>query len=472
MKMMKKTKVVATVGPVSAKEAVLTRMVNAGLDVCRLNFSHGDHAEHARSLAIIRAVRKKTGMPVAVLQDLSGPKIRIGDFYQERVELTPGEEFVLTTEKCVGNEHRAYVNYPNLPREIRPGKFILLDDGKKKLEVLAVKGKEIRCRIIHGGNTKGRRGVNLPGTDLNISSLTAKDKKDLAFGIKENVDFAALSFVRRAEDVLELRNILKRKKAHAQIIAKIETAQAIQNIEAILRAADGVMVARGDLAVEVPMEDVPLLQKQIIQMARELGKPVIVATQMLESMIHAAVPTRAEVNDVANAILDGTDAVMLSEETTLGHYPIEAVAMMTRIAARVEQEGQRHAILRNDSVGLDSVAESVGHAVVETAKEVGAVAIVALTESGFTARCISRHRPSQPVVVLTPRQTAIRRVALSFGCTGHDVAPFQHVSQVIELTKRTLLKHGYAKKDDRFVVAAGVPFGKKGGTNLLMVRTV
>ena len=472
MKTMKKTKIVATIGPVSAKEPVLTKMVAAGLNVARLNFSHGDHEEHGRSLAVIRKVSRKTKTPIAVLQDLSGPKIRIGDFYKERVVLTAGEEFTLTTEKCVGDEHRAFVNYPNLPKEIEKGKSILLDDGKKKLEVLEVKGNEIRCRIIFGGDTKGRRGVNLPGTALNISSLTAKDKKDLEFGIKEKVDFMALSFVRKAEDVLELRAILDKKKSQARIIAKIETDQAIENLESILRAADGVMVARGDLAVEVPMEEVPILQKRIVQMARELGKPVIVATQMLESMIHAAVPTRAEVNDIANAILDGTDAVMLSEETTLGEYPVEAVGTMARIAARIEQEGQEHAIVRNDSIGLDSVAESVGHAVVVTANEVGAVAIVALTESGFTARSVSRHRPAQPIVVLTPRENAIRRVALSFGCSGYGVKPFTHTSQVIELTKKILVREGFAKKGDRFIVAAGVPFGKKGGTNLLMVRTV
>jgi pyruvate kinase len=469
---MKKTKIVATIGPVSANEKTFTKMVTAGLNVARLNFSHGDHEEHARSLAIIRKVSKKTKIKVAVLQDLSGPKIRIGDFYQERVMLTAGEEFTLTTEKCVGDEHHASVNYPNLPKEIEKGKFILLDDGKKKLEVLEVKGKEIRCRIIFGGDTKGRRGVNLPGTALKISSLTAKDKKDLEFGVREQVDYMALSFVRRAEDVQELRAILEKKKSRARIIAKIETDQAIENLESILRAADGVMVARGDLAVEVPMEEVPILQKRIIQMARELGKPVIVATQMLESMIHAAVPTRAEVNDVANAILDGTDAIMLSEETTLGEYPVEAVAMMARIAGRVEQEGQEHMIVRNDSVGLDSVAESVGHAVVVTAKEVGAVAIVALTESGFTARSVARHRPEQPVVVLTPQDLAIGRVALVFGCTGYPVAPFTHTSQVIEIAKKILVREGFAKKGDRFIVAAGVPFGKKGGTNLLMVRTV
>ncbi len=468
----KKTKIVATIGPVSAKEDVFSEMVRSGLNVARLNFSHGSHEEHGKSLGIIRKVSKKLKTPIAVLQDLSGPKIRIGDFYQERVTLKQGDEFTLTTKKCVGDEHRVFVNYPALPKEIRPGKFILLDDGKKKLEVLSVKGCDILCRIVVGGDTKGRRGVNLPGTELKISSLTAKDRKDLEFGIAEEVDFIALSFVRRAEDIQELRAILEKKKCKAQIIAKIETEQAIENLEEILLATDGVMVARGDLAVEMPMEQVPLLQKRIVHMARELGKPVIVATQMLESMIHAPVPTRAEVNDIANAILDGTDAVMLSEETTLGEFPIESIATMTRIALSVEQDGHSRPLSQSDDLGLDSVAESVSRATVHTAREVGAVAIVALTESGFTARAIARHRPRQLIVVLTPWDYAIRRVALFYGCYGYHVKPFQYTSQVMDRTKAILEKQGLAKKGDRFVVSAGVPFGHKGGTNLLMVRTV
>lgn len=470
MDIYKKTKVVATIGPASAKEAVLMKMVRSGLNVARLNFSHGDHAEHTRSMGLVRKVSKKSGVPVAILQDLSGPKIRIGDFYQERIMLRKGGEFTLTTEKCVGDETRAFVNYPALPREIKPGKFILLDDGKKKLEVLSVKGKDIRCRVVVGGETKGRRGVNLPGTELRISSLTAKDKKDLEFGLSQDVDFVALSFVRRAEDVMELRAILDRKKSKAQIIAKIETETAIENLEGILQAADGVMVARGDLAVEMPMEQVPLLQKRIIQMARELGKPVIVATQMLESMIHAPVPTRAEVNDVANAILDGTDAVMLSEETTLGEYPAEAVETMTRIAASVETEEYRRPLKKDDALGLDSVAESVSLAAVHVAREVGAATLVALTESGFTARAISRHRPAQPIIVLTPWDYAIRRVCLSYGCYGYHVKPFKYTSEVMDRTKKLLVKERIAKKGDLFVVSAGVPFGKRGGTNLVMVR--
>jgi pyruvate kinase len=412
---------------------------------------------------------------MAVLQDLSGPKIRIGEFYQERVMLTEGEEFVLTTDqKCIGDEHRASISYTDLPKEIKAGEPILLDDGKKRLEVVKVEGIEIFCKIIVGGETKGRRGVNLPGTDLKISCLTAKDRKDLLFGVKNEVEFIALSFVRQAEDIEELRAILKKKKCQAKIIAKIETPQAIENLDAILAAADGIMVARGDLAVEVPMERVPVLQKDMIKRARSLGKPVIVATQMLESMINSPVPTRAEVNDVANAILDGADAVMLSEETTLGKFPIVAVATMQRIALYTEAHYPHKSLMSkhdsNSAVG--EIVDSVTHAVVNTASEIGATVIVALTETGSTPAMVSRHRPSQHVVVLTPNEHTLRRMSLAFGCYSYKVKSFQYVGQVVAQARKILVEQEFAKKGDRFVIAAGVPFGYEGGTNLMMVETV
>ena len=470
MHMQKKTKIVATIGPATTSEEMLTKLVKSGLNVMRLNFSHGDFAEHQEKVDNLRKVTEKLGTPVAILQDLSGPKIRIGDFYQERVMLKEGDEFVLTTEKCVGDEHRASVNYPKLPQEIKPGAFIMVDDGKKKLQVISVKGNEIRTRIVVGGETKGRRGVNLPGTDLSISSLTAKDKRDIEFGVGNQVDFMALSFVRRAKDVIELRRILEKKGLPAQIIVKIETAQAIDNLEEIIRATDAVMVARGDLAVEMPMEQVPLLQKRIVQMARELGKPVIVATQMLESMINAPVPTRAEVNDVANAIRDGTDAVMLSEETTLGRFPVEAVSMMTKIALEVEAAPYSRPIIDGDELGLDSVAESVSEAVESVAYSVDAAAIVALSESGFTMRAISRYRPDQRIVVLTPNERTVRRACLSYGCYGYHVDSFKEIAQAVAEAAFILKKEKFAKKGDRFVVSGGAPLGKGGETNFLMVR--
>lgn len=470
MQKTKRTKIVATIGPATTGEAVLSKLVKAGLNVARLNFSHGDFAEHQEKVDNIRKVTEKLGVPVAILQDLSGPKIRIGDFYRERVMLKEGDEFVLTTEKCVGDEHRSYVNYPKLPDEIEPGRFIMLDDGKKRLRVLSVEGSEIRTRVEVGGETKGRRGVNLPGTDLSISSLTAKDKRDIEFGVKNKVDFMALSFVRRADDVEELRRILARKKCDAKIVVKIETTQAIDNLEEILRATDAVMVARGDLAVEVPAEKVPLLQKKIVQTARELGKPVIVATQMLESMIHSPVPTRAEVNDVANAVLDGTDAVMLSEETTLGEYPVEAVSVMARIAAEAETEPYRRPIVDGDELGLDSVPEAVSESVETVAYSVGAKAIVAISKSGFTARAISRYRPVQPIIVLTSEEGTLRRSCLSYGCYGYRLRSLKDIEHAVVEAAELLRKEKFLRKGERFVVAAGVPFGVAGETNLLMVR--
>lgn len=473
MRNVKKTKIVATLGPASAQEDVLPKMMEAGLNVARLNFSHGNFVEHQRSLDMVRKFAKKLNKPMAVLQDLSGPKIRIGEFYQERVMLTEGEEFVLTTDqKCIGDEHRASISYTDLPKEIKPGEPILLDDGKKKLEVIQVKGEEIICKIIVGGDTKGRRGVNLPGTDLKISCLTPKDRKDLLFGVTNDVEFMALSFVRQAADIEELRAILKKKKSKAKIIAKIETPQAIENLDAILSAADGIMVARGDLAVEVPMERVPMLQKDMINRARQLGKPVIVATQMLESMINSPVPTRAEVNDIANAILDGADAVMLSEETTLGKFPVVAVSTMQRIAVYTEAHYPHEHIMKEQESSVGEVVNSVTHAVVNTASEIGAKVIVALTETGSTPRMVSRHRPSQHVVVLTPDEHTLRRMALSFGCYSYKVKSFQYVGQVVEQARKILVEQGFAKKGDRFVIAAGVPFGHTGGTNLMMVETV
>jgi pyruvate kinase len=473
MKDVKKTKIVATLGPASAQEDVLPKMMEAGLNVARLNFSHGNFEEHQRSFDMVRKFSKKLNKPMAVLQDLSGPKIRIGEFYQERVILVAGEEFVLTTDqKCIGDEHRASISYIDLPKEIKSGEPILMDDGKKRLEVMKVKGNEIFCKIIVGGETKGRRGVNLPGTALKISCLTPKDRKDLLFGIENDVEFMALSFVRQASDIEELRAILKKKKSKAQIIAKIETPQAIENLDAILAAADGIMVARGDLAVEVPMERVPVLQKDMIKRARQLGKPVIVATQMLESMINSPVPTRAEVNDIANAILDGADAVMLSEETTLGKFPVESIATMRRIALYTEAHyPHKHLMGKSDSL-MGEIVDSVTHAVVNTASEIGAKVIVSLTESSFTPRMVSRHRPAQHIVVLTPNDRVARKMALSFGCYAYKVKSFKYVGEVVAQARKVLVEQGFAKKGDHFVIAAGVPFGHEGGTNLMMVETI
>lgn len=477
---MKKTKIVATIGPASESEDTLTSLTKAGMNVCRLNFSHGSHDEHAVRLKNIRTVAIRLDTPIAILQDLSGPKIRIGDFYQERVMLKNGSIFTLTTKSCIGDETRAFVNYKALPKEIKKGDSILLDDGKKRLEVLSVNGDEIKCRVIVGGETKGRRGVNLPGVALKISCLTAKDKKDVIFGIENKVDYVALSFVRRASDIRELRAILIKAKSTAMIIAKIETEEAILNIDDIIAEADGVMVARGDLAVEVPAEQVPLLQKMMIEKCNIAGKPIIVATQMMESMIKSPVPTRAEVSDVANSILDGADAVMLSEESALGEYPVETVSMMTRIALNVEKKYPHHEALYGDILTskvnangeYKDVADSTTFATVSTASNVGAVAIVALTESGFTPRMISRYRPEQPIIAMSARRHVVEQLALSFGCFPVLAEKLKTIEDVIKEVRSFVISHKFAKKGDRVVIAAGVPFGRTGGTNMLLVEVI
>jgi len=334
---MKKTKIVATIGPATESEKMLTELLKAGMNVMRLNFSHGDFAEHQARIDNLKKAMKKTKLSATIMQDLGGPKIRIGNFKTDSVTLVAGQSFTLTTDKIEGDETRVSINYMELPKEVKKGHIIFLHDGKKKLQVTAIKGNDVVTKVLVGGEIKGKRGVNLPDSDLSVHSLTEKDLVDLEFGIKNNVDYIALSFVRRPADITELRDILKARKSKAKIVAKIETPQAIENIDQIIKLTDAIMVARGDLAIEVPFEKVPLYQKMMVKKSNKAKKFIIIATQMMESMISSPVPTRAEVSDVANAIIDGTDAVMLSEETTLGKFPVEAVMAMTRIAEEVEK---------------------------------------------------------------------------------------------------------------------------------------
>ncbi len=473
MNIQKKTKIVATIGPATESEEMMTRLFSAGLDVVRLNFSHGDHTEHQKRVDVTRKLAKKKFKNVAILQDLSGPKIRIGDFSTERIQLKEGEFFTLTTEKIVGNEKRVYVNYPNLPREVKVGGFVLLDDGKKKLQIVSVKGSEVKCKVIVGGDTKGRRGVNLPGAYLKISSITEKDKKDFQFGVKNKVDFMALSFVRRPEDVLELREMMKKAKLDAGIISKIETPEAVENIDKIIELSDGIMVARGDLSIEVPAEKVPMIQKMIIKKCNDAGKPVITATQMLESMINAPVPTRAEVSDIANAIFDGTDAVMLSEETTLGRFPVEAVEVMSRVAVEVERDHCERFDIEALENGEMDIVNSITKSVVNTAHDVDAKLIFALTETGFSARMVSRHKPTSLIMALSPNERVCNKLSLSFGCYPVCIKRFLTLSDAFNFVRAFCLKNKLAKKGDKVVVVAGAPFNKKGvKTNMLVVEVI
>ena len=474
---MKKTKIVCTIGPKTESQEMLEKLLKAGLNVMRMNFSHGDFAEHQRKVDNLKKAMKKTGIPCAMLQDLSGPKFRLGDFYKERVELKAGDFITLTTEKIVGDEKRVSVNYPTLHQEILPGNIIMVDDGKKKFEVVSINGTEIKCKVIVGGDTKGRRSLNLPGAPLKISALTDKDKKDIAFGIKNDVDIFAFSFVRRPSDVLELRKILDSKKSKAKIMAKIETVEAVEDFDNILPLVDMVMVARGDLAVELGHENVPTVQKMLIRKCLIAGKPVVTATQMLESMIKSPVPTRAEVSDIANAIYDGTDAVMLSEETTLGDFPIEAVSVMSRIALKVENDSSHiERVLEMQKKKHSSnlrVSDAITSEVVDVANSVGAKAIVALTESGFTARMIARYKPTQHIIALTPNPKTARELLVSYGCKPINTKKSNDIKKTIELAKKECLNAKICKKGDRIIISSG-PFShtKTSEVNMLMVETV
>lgn len=471
----KKTKIVATIGPATESEEMLIKLLNAGLNVVRMNFSHGDFEEHQKKVNNARKASKKSGIPVALLQDLGGPKIRTGEFDTEsgRVKIKNGQKFTLTTRKIKGDENVCHVNYEKLPKEIKVGHHIMLDDGKKKLVVEEISGKDIVCKVLVGGELKGRRGVNLPDTDVSISSLTPKDHSDLEFGIKNKVDFIALSFVRRPSDIIELRNILKSRKSEAGIIAKIETPQAVENIDEIIELSDGIMVARGDLAIEVPAEEVPLIQKSVIHKCNMAGKPVITATQMLESMIHSPVPTRAEVSDVANAILDGTDAIMLSEETTLGEYPLEAVEIMSKVARRTENDLlHEQLLLSKERINPTNVSGAISSHAVRVAHTIGAKFIISLTNSGRGARAISRHRPSLPVLVFTPNQSTYHKTILSFGCWVFNMKKYTDLQHALNDVRKVVLQNKLGKKGEKFVVVGARPFGKATDTNMIVVEEV
>ncbi len=471
----KRTKIVATIGPKTESEEALTILLKAGLNIMRMNFSHGDFSEHQMKLDNGRKASQKTGIPLAFLQDLGGPKIRTGEFGTEsgRVTIKKGKTFTLTTREIIGDENICHVNYDKLPKEVKVGHRIMLDDGKKQLKVTAIKGADIVCKVIAGGELKGRRGVNLPDTDVSISSLTPKDRKDVEFGIKNKVDFFALSFVRQPEDILELREILDKAKSKAHIIAKVETPQAVANIDKVIEYADGIMVARGDLAIEVPAEDVPLIQKSIIHKCNVAGKPVITATQMLESMIHSPVPTRAEVSDIANAILDGTDAIMLSEETTLGDYPTESVEVMTRVAKKIENDLLHEQLLSaKDRINPKDLSESIAASAVKIAHTVDAKLLVSLTNSGRGARILSRHRSKLPILGFSPNKDIAQKLNLNFGVWPFEMKKYTDFAHAVADIKKTIVENKLAKKGEKIVIVASRPFGTSKSPNMLLVETV
>jgi len=469
-----KTKIVCTIGPASRSPEVLEQLVRAGMDVARLNFSHGTREEHGRTIAALRKIARRLGRAVAILQDLAGPKIRIGPIEDGPVMLEPGAGFTLTARKVPGDARAVSLGFPGLAAEVRKGDALLLSDGAIELEVTAVEGRDIRCRVIIGGPLSSFKGVNLPARTLRTPSLTAKDRDDLRFGLEHEVDYVALSFVRSAGDIATVRRHMKRCGGSAPVIAKIEKHEALEAMDAIVKAADGLMVARGDLGVEIALEKIPEVQKTLIRKSREAGKPVITATQMLRSMVDSPRPSRAEVTDVANAILDGTDAVMLSEETAVGRYPVEAVAVMARIAGEAERipsscDGPRPG-------GLEPVHGSlpgaVAWAAARLAADVGAAAIVTFTRSGSTARLVSRSRPAIPILAHTPEERTRRQLALCWGVLPVLGENLSRTDEMVAAALKAAKQAGLVKKGQTVVITAGVPTGVPGTTNLIKAEIV
>lgn len=464
----KQTKIVATIGSSSSSLEVLRELAKQGLNVGRMNMSHGDHAEHGAKIANLREVSAELGANLAVLVDLAGPKIRIGDFDTEKVTLVAGKKIILTTEKIIGNVNKVFVNYEKLPQELSKGSVIMLNDGKNKLVVESISGSEITCKIVVGGEIRGRRGVNLPGAYLSVSAITAKDKKDIEFAFEQKAEFLSISFVRTKKDILDLKNILKKKNWSPKIIAKIETEEAIENFDEILSEVDGIMVARGDLAVEVPKEMVPVLQKKIIQKANRDGKFVITATQMLSSMQFSPVPTRAEVSDVANAIFDGTDAVMLSEESAVGEYPVLAVKTMKEIAEVTDRVNDP----RYEFLKFDMENDAIKKEAVNLAKTIKAKAIFALTETGSTPFIISRFKWDIPVIAITDKKSDLGYLALAHGVSVLESKTINNLPELRKTISQLAIEYGIAKKGDKVVVASGLSFGTSGATNMIFIETI
>jgi len=469
----RRTKIVCTIGPATGTPPVIEKLITAGMDVARLNFAHGDYAGHGQLIRVLRQSASRMGKHLAILQDLPGPKDRTGKLKQGSVRLKEGAELVLTTRQTVGDEKRISVGLESLARDVRAGNTIFLSDGAIRLQVLATNGIDIRCRVLVGGELGENKGINVPGVVLSTPSVTRKDLEHLRFGIRQGIDLVALSFVREAGEIRRVREALRRQGGKQLLIAKIEKSEALENIDSVIEAADGVMVARGDLGVEIDIERVPLVQKEIIRKCNRLGKPVIVATQMLESMVNSPRPTRAEVTDVANAIFDGTDAVMLSQETAIGKYPAEAVATMSRIAGETESALPYDDVM--EARGRDQSPETddaISYAACHIADQIGASAIVAFTTSGTTARRVSRYRPKAPVVAITSSEVVCRQLALSWGVQAFVVPEANNLGELFSRGASIARKSGMAKKGDTVVITGGVPVGVPGSTNLVKVGRV
>lgn len=474
MEQVRKTKIICTMGPSTEKPGILEKLMLSGMNVARFNFSHGDHAEQLRRLKDLRETRKKLGLPVAALMDTKGPEIRLKEFAQGSVLLKAGQTFILTTEDVIGNEEKVSISYKNLTKDVSAGTHILIDDGLIEMQVTKIQGKDIYCKVINGGKVSNKKGVNVPNVDLSMDYVSPRDYKDIVFAVKEDFDFIAASFVRTAKDIKELRDILHEHGGdEIKIIAKIENNQGIQHIDEIIESADGIMVARGDMGVEIPMEDVPVIQKMIIKKAYNAGKVVVTATQMLDSMMTHPRPTRAEATDVANAIYDGTSAIMLSGETAAGEYPVEAVETMARIALRTEQDINYLARLKTrDSNEKPSITDAISHTACMMAGDLDATSIVTVTKSGRTARMVSKYRPQSPIVGGSLSQKVCRQLNLSWGVIPLLIEEKQDADELFEHAMTRCKEEGLLEEGDTVVLIAGVPLGIAGTTNLIKAEIV
>jgi len=470
---MRRTKIVCTIGPSIDSKEMIKELIGAGMDVARLNLSHGSIEDHLRRLKMIREVSADLQSNIGFLFDTRGPEVRTGDLDQDYVVLEDGQDFVLTTEPVIGNSQRVSVTYEELHSDLKPGCNVLIDDGLISLEVIEVSGREILCRVLHGGELRSYKGLNTPGTRINLPAISQEDQEDIKAALENDVDFLAASFTRGSDDILEIRRLVEKNRGSIMILAKIESREGVESYDQILDVSDGIMVARGDLGVEIPPEEVPLLQKQFINKCNKLGKPVITATQMLDSMIRNPRPTRAEASDVANAIFDGTDAVMLSGETAIGRFPIEAVKTMSRIAERTEEGLDFKRIMEElSSTMRKTVTGAISYSTSRVAYELGADAIITATQSGYTARMVSKYKPRAPIVAVTSRRQVASQLTLTWGVHALVCPPANSTDDMFRNSIQVSLREGLISDGNLVVITAGVPVGVSGTTNLLRVETV
>ena len=469
---MRKTKIICTLGPSTDKGDVLRDLIANGMNVARFNFSHGSYEEHGGRLAKLKALREELGKPVAALLDTKGPEIRLKEFKNGVEMLEAGQTFTLTTREVEGTKEICSVTYKDLPQDVQPGGTIMLDDGLIMLHIEQVTDTDIICTVLNSGKIKTKKGVNVPGVHLSMPYLSQKDREDIIFGVQNGFDFIAASFVRTAQDVYDIRNLLNEYDSNIRIIAKIENREGVNNIDSILSAADAVMVARGDLGVEIDFTELPGIQKDIIDRSFSFGKPIVTATQMLDSMMVNPRPTRAEISDVANAIYDGTSAIMLSGETAAGDYPVEALKTMSAIAERTEQENHARFVPLTENTGKISVSDATAHAACLTAKDVNAAAIVTVSESGNTARLLSKYRPEQPIIACVMKEQVQRQLALSWGITPLMMPLAHSTDELIEMSTSLAKENGYLHNGELAVVTAGVPVGVSGTTNMIKIHMV